>query len=338
MLLDPSKISRYIFIVLLLILLYLAFLLVQPFFTYIFLGLILTIAVYPFYKWFSKRIKHKRTSSVIAIILILLIIIIPSFIVVSALVKQTANFFNSFEPGSLDNINNYLVNAFGPRADISDNINELITNTKDFIVKSAFTIAGSVAEIVLGLFVMFFIMYYGFVEGEKWFSQIKDVIPFSKKRRERLVREIKNVTQAVIYGQIFIAVLQGILGGIGFFIVGIPNPVFWGFVMTILAFLPIVGTGMVWAPAGIILIINGNVWWGIFLLVYGFFMIAGIDNILRPRIISGKGKIHPIVALVGLLGGLKVFGFLGIIIGPLIAALFIAMAEFYYEDYVKGKS
>ena len=133
------------------------------------------------------------------------------------------------------------------------------------------------------------------------------------------------------------AVLQGILGGIGFFVVGIPNPVFWGFIMTILAFLPIVGTGLIWGPAGIILIAEGNIIWGIFLLVYGFFIVAGIDNIIRPRIISGKGKIHPIVALIGIIGGLKVFGFLGIIIGPLIAALFITMAEFFYEDYVKGK-
>nr|MCK4930135.1 AI-2E family transporter [Nanoarchaeota archaeon] len=334
---DGAKISKYIFIVLLLILLYLAFKLVQPFFTYIFLGLILTIATYPFYKWFSKRIKHKKLSSIIAIVLILLIIIIPSFIMVGALVKQTVGFINSFDADSFEKVNEYAVNILGPRANLKDNLNELLVKVQDFVVKSAFSIVGSVAEIILGLFIMFFIMYYGFVEGEKWFSQVKDVIPFKKERRERLVREIKNVTQAVIYGHIFIALLQGTLGGIGFFIVGIKNPVFWGFIMTILAFIPVIGTGLVWGPAGIILLAQGNIVWGIFLLVYGFFIVAGIDNLLKPKIISGKGKIHPIVALIGILGGLKVFGFLGIIIGPLIAALFIAMAEFFYEDYLKGK-
>ena len=332
---DGAKISRYVFIALLLILLYLALRLVQPFFTYIFLGLILIVAVYPFYTWFTKRIKHKRLSSIIAIVLILLILIIPSFFAVSALVKQTVSFINIADEGALDNVNNYVVSILGPKADITDNINKFLVNVKDFIARSAFVIAGSVADIVLGLFIMFFIMYYGFVEGEKWLSQISDVIPFNKHRRKKLVKEIKDVTQAVIYGQIFVAVLQGTLGGIGFFIVGIKNPVFWGFVMTILAFLPVVGTGLIWFPAAFIELANKDIIGGIFLLVYGFFIVAGIDNIIRPRIISGRGRIHPIVALIGVLGGLKVFGFLGIIIGPLIAALFIKMAEFFYEDYVK---
>lgn len=333
---DGTKITKYIFIAVLLILLYLAFRLVQPFFTYIFLGLILTIAIHPFYKWFSRRLKKKRVSSVIVILLILLILIIPSFFMVSALVKQSVGFINSFDEDSFENVNNYVVSVFGPKADLKNNINEILGNIKDFVAKSAFSIVGSVAEIILGLFVMFFIMYYGFIEGEQWLSKIKDVIPLNKKRRKDLVIKIKNVTQAVIYGQIFIALLQGTLGGIGFFIVGVSNPVFWGFVMTILAFLPVIGTGFIWAPAGIIELINGNILGGVFMLIYGFFIVSGIDNIIRPRIISGKGKIHPIIALIGVLGGLKIFGFLGIIIGPLIAALFIAMAEFYYQDYVKG--
>ena len=334
---EGAKVSKYIFIALLLVLLYLAFRLIQPFFTYIFLGLILTLAVYPFYAWFSKRIKHKRLSSIIAIVLILLILIIPSFFIVSALLKQTVNFFNTFDPASFSRLNDYVVNILGPRADLSTNLNEFLVSIKDFIAKSAFSIAGSVAEITLGLFIMFFIMYYGFVEGESWLVKIRRFIPFSKQRSERLVREIKDVTQAVIYGQIFIALLQGTLGGIGFFIIGIKNPVFWGFIMTILAFLPVVGTGLVWFPAAIIQFANHHILGGIFLLVYGFFIVAGIDNLLRPRIISGGGRIHPVVALIGVLGGLKAFGFLGIIIGPLIAALFIAMTQFFYEDYVKEK-
>lgn len=339
---DGAKVSKYIFIALLLILLYLAFKLVQPFFTYIFLGLILTIATYPFYKWFSKRIKHKRLSSVIAIVLILLIIIIPLSITVGVLAKQTVEFIDSFDSNSfVEKVNNYAVGVLGPKANIKGTLNKILGGITDFDeknVKSAFSIIGSVAEIIIGLFIMFFIMYYGFVEGEKWLWQIREIIPFKKERRERLVREIKNVTQAVIYGHILIAILQGTLGAIGFFIVGIKNPVFWGFVMTVLALIPVIGTGLIWGPAGIILLAQGNIIWGIFLLVYGFFIVAGIDNLLKPKIISGKGKIHPIVALIGILGGLKLFGLLGIIIGPLIAALFIAMVEFYYEDYVKEKS
>jgi predicted PurR-regulated permease PerM len=334
---EGVKVSRYVFIAVLLVLLYLAFRLAQPFFTYIFMAIILIITVYPVYNWLCKKVKSKKLSSIITIILVLLIIIIPSFIVVSVLVKQTGNFIGSFNLEHFDKINNYLIQVIGPKADLRNNFSEIVVNIKDFVLKSAVSIAGSVADIVLGLFIMFFIMYFGFVEGNSWSSGIKQVIPMSKDRKEKLIRGVKDVTHAVIYGQILIALLEGILGGIGFLIVGIHNPVFWGFIMTVLAFIPLVGSGLIWVPAGIIEIINNNMLGGIFILVYCFFIFTVIDNLLKPRIISGKGKIHPIVGLIGVLGGLKLFGFLGIIIGPIIAALFITMAEFFYEDYVKER-
>lgn len=319
------------------ILTYLAFRLAQPFLPYVFLGAILTIAVYPFFLWFCKKFNNKRLGSMIAIILILLIIIIPSLIIVSALTKQTIGFINSFDQSYFDKVNTYAVSLLGPKADLREHFNEFITEIKDIAIKSAVSIANSVAEIVLGLFVMFFVMYYGFIEGAGWLSSLKEFIPFTRERKEKLVRRIKDVTQGVLYGQIFVALLQGAFGGLGFFFVGISNPVFWGFIMAILAFIPFVGTGLVWVPAGIIEIINHNVLGGIFIFAFGFIMIAGIDNFLKPRIISGKANIHPIVALIGVLGGLKVFGLFGMIIGPVIAALFITVSGFFYEDYVKSK-
>lgn len=333
---DAAKVSKYAFIALLLILTYFAAKLVQPFFTYIFLGLILTIAVYPLYRWLCQKIKSKRLSSLIVIVLILLIIIIPVSIIISSLVKQTVGFISSWDDTSLEKVNQQLVQAFGPKADLTANIDEILGKLKDFIVNSTLSIAGSVADVSLGLFLMFFVMYYGLIEGEQWGLLIGRVLPFKKDRKEKLIDGVKRVTHAVIYGQIFIALIQGTLGGIGFFMVGIKNPVFWGFIMTVLAFIPVTGTGIVWLPAGIIQIMNNDLFGGIFILVYGVFVVSGIDNLLRPGLLSKSGKIHPVVALIGVLGGLKVFGLLGIIIGPLIAAMFITMAEFFYEDYMRS--
>jgi predicted PurR-regulated permease PerM len=251
---------------------------------------------------------------------------------------------NSFDETSFEKINQYFVRVnsqviklLGPNADLKGNIDKILSGIKDFVINSGAAILGSIAEAILGLFVMFFIMYYSFMEGYNWTQQLKEFLPFTKERRDKLVKGIKGVTHAVIYGQVFIALLEGILGGVGFLIVGIHNPVFWGFIMTVLAFIPLVGAGLIWVPAGIIEIVNHNVLGGIFIMVFCFFVFTVIDNLLRPRIISGKGKIHPIVGLIGVLGGLKLFGFLGIIIGPIIAALFITMAEFFYEDYMKEK-
>ncbi|MBN2052810.1 AI-2E family transporter [Candidatus Woesearchaeota archaeon] len=333
---EGEKISKYAFIVLLLVLLYFSFILVKPFFTYIFMALILTISVYPFYNWMQKLIKRKKISSLIVILLILLIIIIPSFFVVSSLVKQTVNLISSFDSSYFEKVNSYIVRALGPKADLSANLDQVLINIKDFILKSTFSLAGSVADIGLGLFIMFFIMYYGFKEGDDWASKASSVLPLNKIRKEKLLEKVKEVTKSVIYGQVFIALLQGTLGGIGFFALGLKSPVFWGFIMSVLAFLPVVGTGLVWGPAGIIEIINGNTIGGIALILYGLLIVSGIDYLIRPKIISGKGRIHPIIALIGVLGGLKVFGLIGIIIGPVIAALFVIMAEFFFEDYVKN--
>jgi predicted PurR-regulated permease PerM len=260
------------------------------------------------------------------------------------LMIQTTSFVSSFSQGSFEEVNQYFdkVNIYcmqvlGPDFNLKSKVNEILNGIQDFVLKSAAGIIGSIADAILGLFVMFFVIYYGFIEGKNWSSQIKDLLPLTKERKDKMAIEIKGVIHAVIYGQISIALLQGILGGLGFFIVGISNPVFWGFIMTILAFIPMTGTGFVWLPAGIIQLINGNILGGIFLLAYGFIIVSGIDNLIRPKIIAGKAKIHPVVALIGVLGGLKLFGFLGIIIGPLIAALFIAIGEFFYEDYVKDK-
>jgi predicted PurR-regulated permease PerM len=334
-LVTSAKVSKYVFIGLLLILTYFAIRLVQPFFTYVFFGLILTISAYPIYCHLYNKTKKKKLSSFITILIILLIIIIPVAILISSLIKQTVGFIGSFDASYIEKANNYLTGVFGPDTKLNFDLNGIVTNIKDFVIKSTLSIAGSVADVSLGLFIMFFIMYYGFIEGHEWAMKFSAMLPFKKARKEKLIQGVKEVTHAVLYGQILIAIIQGVLGGIGFFIVGIPSPAFWGFIMTVLAFIPVTGTGLVWLPAGIIKIVEHDLVGGIFIIAYGAVVVSGIDNILRPAIISKGGKIHPVIALIGVLGGLKMFGLLGIIIGPLIAALFITMAEFFYEDYVK---
>lgn len=339
-----EKFTHYSLIVIFLLLLYLVLKMVWPFFNYILTGLILTIASYPAYKWLLSRIKRKKLSSIIVIILILLLIIIPSSLVIGSLVIQTKSFVDSFDQASVEkatgyfnNINSWAVSKFGDDANLKDKIGSALQGMEKLIINSTASLLGSIAEVILGLFVMFFIMYYGLIEGKKWLYHLREHIHIPRDRKEKLVKQVAQVTHAVIFGQILIALIQGVLGGIGFFIVGIKNPVFWGFVMTILAFIPVTGTGFVWIPAGIIELVNSNILGGIFLLVYGFVIVSSIDNFIRPRIISGKSNIHPAIALVGVLGGLKVFGFMGIFIGPFIASLFIGMAGFLYEDYLKQR-
>lgn len=339
---KESKFAHYTLAIIFFFLLYLIFRMVWPFFTYILTGLILTIVSHPLYEGLLSKIKNKKLSSIITIILVLLLIVIPTSLMIGSLVVQTKSFVKSFNQASVEKaaeyfneLNSAVMDVLGPNADLKNKIGSALQGMEKFIVNTTASLIGSIADVILGLFVMFFIMYYGLVEGKRWVINLKEHLPLAKERKEKLAKQVGQITHAVIFGQILIAFIQGLLGGIGFFIVGIKNPVFWGFVMTILAFIPVTGTGIVWVPASIIELINGNILGGIFLLMYGFIIVSSIDNFIRPKIISGKTNIHPAIALIGVLGGLKVFGFMGIFIGPFIAAMFVAIAGFFYEDYLK---
>lgn len=335
---DKDKVpSKYIFIALLLIITYLFFRLVQPFFTYVLLGIIFTVALNPVYLILCKVFKNKKVSSLVTVLLVLLVVIIPSFFIIGSLVKQTTSFFSSIDANSFNQINDYVVEHLGPRADLKERLGEALVNIEGFLLSSALKIAGSVADIIIGLLIMFSMMYYGFVNGENYIKNISEVLPFSRGRSEKLMDKIRKITKTVIYGEVLIALIQGALGSMGFFIVGISNPVFWGFIMAILAFLPIVSSGLVWLPAALILIFQHQVANGFFLIIFGIVFIGGIDYFLRPTIISKGSSIHPLTAMIGAFGGLKLFGFPGIVIGPMIAALFMALFSFYYEDYMNDK-
>ncbi|MFH0869827.1 MAG: AI-2E family transporter [archaeon] len=334
--------SKYVFIALLLILAYLFFRLVQPFFTYVLLGIIFTVALSPLHLLLCKVFKNNKVSSLFTVLLVLLVVIIPSFFIVGSLVKETTNFFSSIDSDSFNQVNDYAVAHLGPRADLKERLGQALVNIEGFLLSSALQIAGSVADILIGLLIMFSIMYHGFVNGEHYMKNISEVMPFSKSRREKLMDKIRKVTKSVIYGEVLIALVQGTLGALGFFIAGIGNPVFWGFIMAILAFLPFVSSGLIWLPAALIMISQHQVVNGVFLIIFGLLLVGGIDYFLRPTIISKGSSIHPLTAMIGVFGGLKLFGFPGIVIGPMIAALFMALFSFYHEDYMKdtgvGKS
>ncbi len=148
---------------------------------------------------------------------------------------------------------------------------------------------------------------------------------------------MRTVTQAVLYGQVLTAVIQGALGGLGLLVLGVPNALFWGAMMMITAFVPVLGTPLIWVPAGVGLIMDGAITRGALLLAYGVIVVMNIDNFLRPRLVSERAKVHPVLILIGVLGGLRVFGFIGMLVGPLILALLVALIKFYEQNYMRRK-
>ena len=328
---DHKKLYHYVLIGLFLGLLYLAFLVIRPYLTYLVLALILSYLLHPVYKHLARKFGRKELASILLILLVLVVIILPSVFLVNTLVKQSVSAYNTFtdlevsNPEFIDN----LLHQFGWDPDLA--LQRIAKEVKDFVVINAPNIIGGIASVSLGLFIMFFFMYYAFLDGDRWMQLLRENLPLEPEHRERLFNRMGSITSAVVYGQFLTAVIQGSLGGLMFLVFGIPNPIFWGVIMIILSFLPFLGTPLIWAPAGIIEIIQGNYVSGIGILVIGLIVVMNVDNIIRPYLISSRDKLNPVLVLLGVLGGLHLFGFIGILLGPLLLALLQTVIELFRE-------
>jgi predicted PurR-regulated permease PerM len=152
-------------------------------------------------------------------------------------------------------------------------------------------------------------------------------MPLHPKRVDKTINQLRDVIQATMYGGVVVALLQGVLGGAMFAIVGISSPIFWGAIMAFLAIIPFVGAFIVYIPAGIILIISGSVGKGIAVILIGSLVISQTDNVVRPWLISGRTEMHPLMLFFSILGGIALLGLLGLVVGPLIAAVFITLVK-----------
>jgi predicted PurR-regulated permease PerM len=307
---------------------------VQPFLTYIVLAAILTYALFPVFDFIDGRLHRRGISSAISILIALLLMVLPAFFLVSELVQQMSGAYTNLQEETLQRAADYLSGLTGNRLDFQAMLTSSIEQIRRSIVGLAPDILGSITEVALGLVIMFFVMFYGFREGALFIARVRDLLPLDPTLKESLFYEMRTITQAVLYGQVMTALIQGTLGSLGLLIFGISNWLFWGAIMTIMAFLPVLGTPVIWIPAGVGQILDGNTGRGIGLLVYSSIVVLNIDNFVRPKLVSSQTKVHPLLILIGVLGGLKIFGFIGMLLGPLILALLVALIRFYEQAYL----
>jgi predicted PurR-regulated permease PerM len=273
----------------------------------------------------------------LAVVIALLAMILPAVYFVSELVDQVSGAYQTIQSDWSKQIGDYLSGLTNGRVDFQAMLDSTLEQVRQSIVSLAPNVLGSISELLLGLFIMFFVMFYGFREGQSFISYLKKHLPLEPTLKDSLFDEMRTITQAVLYGQVLTAVIQGGLGGLALLVFGVPNALFWGAIMIITAFLPVLGTPVIWVPAGVGLILDGAVTRGILLLVFGATVVMNIDNFLRPRLVSSRTNVHPVLILIGVLGGLKVFGFIGMLVGPLILAVLVALIKFYEQNYMREK-
>ena len=349
-------IQRYMFIAIILVSAYLIFLILKPYLLSVLTSFLLAYLLYPLYKKVNGYIKRDRLSSLLIIILALVVLIVPSFFVVNSLVAEANDAYRTtrnvlLDADFSDNCTNKSVicNVMNDLESYTDNARavyvttELMGQFRDMAVRLSSAFLMSVPRFFLNLFIIFFLLYYLLKDGERLVKLVKDNIPGDPNNREKIVFRFKEVTNGVVFGSVLTALIQGIIAGIGYFVLGITSPIILGLLTMVAALFPYVGTAIVWVPISAYLIIMGLVTQdttgllkGVALSVYGVLIISTVDNFVRPLLIGDRGKVHPAIVLLGILGGISLWGFIGIFLGPLLLSLLITFIQVYGCEFKHG--
>src|SRR5262245_44590538 len=205
----------------------LAILVMKPFLTYIVLAGILTYVLFPVYRFIMAHTGRAGLSSALSIGIALLLMILPTVYLVSELVQQVSGAYNTFQLESIERVGDYLSGLTGNRVNFQEMLDSVLEQIRRSIVGLVPDILGSVTELLLGLFIMFFVMFYGFREGHGFLQHVKRLLPLDPDLKESLFYELRTITQAVLYGQVMTAVIQGTIGAIALLVFGVPNWLFW---------------------------------------------------------------------------------------------------------------
>lgn len=335
----------YFFMFILIGITILAFMLFRPFLSAILAAAVLAATFQRPYKAMLSKIKSPSISSILTCILVLLIIVLPILTVFGLVANEMGSayqrlvvdntFYQDRFVGIIDGLKNsqlalsFKLDHFLAQDNVSQSIQNIGSNVLTIIQKTYQNVIGS----IIWIFVMFFSLYYFLIDGKKVIDKVMYLSPLKDKYEEELTTKFSSMTRATLKGTIIVGVVQGLLGGIMFWIAGIPSYVVWGVIMTILSIIPAIGSGLVWGPAGIILLFIGNIWQGTFVLVFGGLVISFIDNILRPKLVGNDTEMHPLLVFFATLGGLVTFGIIGFVIGPVIIALFLTLWTIYGKEF-----
>jgi len=333
---NRDQFTNAMFLALAAMAVYLFYLIVAPFFFPLAYALSLVIVFYPLYEWLAPKIRNPNFAAAIMCVVVTLVIIGPMVYLLTTLAGEARSAFNYLnelnKSGELDKLAQMRV----PGVDIIQEQLGKFTDPENLTLKALAlnglnaisglikdqlaTIIANTGKTVFYFGIMVFSMFFLFRDGSKFARHCSNLIPLPPEQVRKTLRYLRSVVEATILGGVVVALLQGVAGGILFASVGIPSPVFWGAMMAFLSFLPLIGAFIVFIPAAVFLILSGSIVKGVIVLAVGVFIISQIDNFVRPMLIAGKTSMHTLLLFISILGGIALFGLLGIVLGPVIAA------------------
>jgi len=324
--------------------------LLRPFISQIVLAAVITGLFNPIYRLILVKDKiNPPLASFITCLLVFVTIFIPVVFFVGILSKEAYDLYLTAKSAVLnDQLKDLLQSSkLLERANIilanfnlelsSEGLNEAISEAGKivglFLYNQARLIASNMMAFLINLFLMLIIIYYLLIEGERLVSFIVDLSPLPNEQDEKLIQKFKDMAGAILIGNGLGGLIQGTLGGIVFSIFGLQSPFLWGVIMGLLAFLPIIGIGLVFIPAAIYLFLKGRVAASIFFIIFYVILSGGVEYLFKPKLVGQRVQMHTLLVFLSIIGGLKLFGILGIVYGPLVATAFLTLTDIYHSSY-----
>ncbi len=320
--------------------LYLCWLMLRPFIDVLMWAAVLVILFFPIHKRIVRRLQSPGWGAALSCLLVIVTILVPLTLVTAAVLNEVANVAQNLQA----NIQSFLdpnspvtgraLRWLGQYVDIErlrsqQFVTDRIKSMSGAIAGRTLGVVGGVLGTVVQIFFVIFTMYYLFRDGEGIRHWLSDALPLEKRQSREIFERMRDVIGASVYGVLVIAAIQGALGGLAFWFLGLPSPLLWGVVMLVFSIIPMAGSFVVWVPAAIYLGITGQVGKAVILTAWGALVIGTVDNFLRPKLVGDKTRLHELFIFFSVLGGLQVFGVLGIVIGPVIVAVTLALLDVF---------
>ncbi len=336
---------------------YLLYLIFRPFLTGLIWATVLTVIFSPVFEFALRINKGRRSLAAFeTCLVVLLLIILPMTFLGIVITKQSVNLYQSIQSNIdiLEQRGSGRLQEFQQRPwvrrgmdllsqwtdseefDIKANAQRVLASLSQFLLRAGTSLLRGAGGLVFSFFVIFITMFFLLRDGPYILEFIAAANPLPSAYASAVLGKFRDISFATFYGTILTAIVQGAVASVILWVLGISSPVFWGAIVALTSLVPILGTFLVWIPMFVYLLIVGQTMKGILVLVLGGAVVASIDNILKPMIIQGRTDMHPLLVFLSVLGGMQVFGFLGVLLGPLVVTVFLSFLNLYRLESQKG--
>jgi predicted PurR-regulated permease PerM len=336
---QRERLAALAFYAVVVLLAYLVYRLFRPFLVPLAWAGVLAIAFAPMHRQIARGLKP-GPASLLSTVTVAVLVIVPMLAIGSAFVSQAARILGDVPhlltemPGSaqrwLQTGLNYVPG--GEAIDPADVLADSARRLAAFVSGRAAAILQNIAVFVVDLVITLFALFFLFRDGETVMAAVRRIVPLEPDARERLIEQTRTLVTASVTSALIVAALQGMLGGIAFWLVGLRAPLFWGVVMAVFCVLPF-GAWVIWGPAAIYLIVTGDVARGVILAAIGAGMVSAIDNFLRPLLLSGRTQMNGLLLFISLLGGVVAFGTVGLVLGPVLMAVASSLFDAFTVEH-----